>query len=88
MSTCTSCGADVLPNYVITEQARRTGDTTLWLTREAANARFCRYAKERGKDCANDCTAIDPRHTFEARCSALDAALSHPEITEFIQVKP
>jgi hypothetical protein len=53
---CETCGADVLPTgQVVTSHARKTGNTALWLSGAAANARFCQYARQREKPCANPC---------------------------------
>lgn len=86
---CKTCGADVVRQGVWTEFARRNGcDPRYLLTHAAASARFCRYARVKGKACANPCTAYDPRETFEARIAALDQAYQHPEIQECLAKVP
>jgi len=82
---CPTCEADVYPHTVITSLCRRHDCSPRYqITPEAASARWCRYARARGKECANQCQAIDPRETFEARMSQLDQMFSHPEIQEVI----
>lgn len=54
------------------------------LSHIAFNTRCCRYARQRGKQCSNPCTAIDPNETMEARLRSLGTGL-HPEVQEVVR---
>lgn len=78
---CPACGAIKLSNWKY--QVSGAGKPA-YFDAPKMNTRICRYAKERGKRCLNDCEAVVHEEKFETRVAQIDAIM-----TEFdINAKP